>query len=154
MPESKEWWGADEDGDVSWKTGSDAKKDRIDVYIAWLLTPAGEREPSSKAKLAEEMGVTAQTLRNYQKDPTFLRRLQDDARAHARVDRVPDILEALYNQATDPLNPRSVAAGKAYLDYIEKIQPLVESDLNVEEMDDEQLASLAVKLLQKVSDGS
>lgn len=151
--EAKEWWGAAEaeSDDASWKTGSEAKRLRMARYVEWLLTPAAERQPPSKAKLAESMGVTPQTLRHYQKDPVFQRQLQKDARALARVDQVPDILQSLYLQAIDQTNPRSVAAGKAFLDYVEKVTPGEDAPLDLENVTDEDLGRLAVELLQKLS---
>lgn len=151
--ETQEWWGAaeGEPADASWKTGSDAKRERMARYIEWLLTPADLRNPPSKAKLADELGVHPQTLRNYQKDPVFQRRLMEEGREMARVDRVPDILESLYRQAKDDQNPRSVAAARAFLEHVEKMVPQGDSVENVEQMSNEDLANLAVQLLQRVN---
>lgn len=153
--DEKVWWGAAEGEreDASWQTGSEVKQERIDRYVEWLLTPRGLRQPPSKTKLAAELGVTPQTLRNYDKDPLFQKRLVGESRGLARVDKLPDILESLYQQATDILNPRSVAAAKALLDHVEKLAPQSEKEaVDVTQMDTEALANLAVQLLQRINE--
>jgi hypothetical protein len=84
----------------SFITGSEAKRENMADYLEWLLTPAAERQPATKTALAEAMGVSLQTLRNYTKEPVFQRELAERARAIARVDRVPQIMENLYRLAT------------------------------------------------------
>ena len=168
MPE--EWWGEGQE-DASWKTGSDAKRERIEQYIEWLLTPKDLREPSSKQKFSDELGVHVNTLRNYDKDPAFQRQLMKDARTVSRVNRLPDLLESLYRisqgQNADgktktnrfgeevfPSPAASVTAAKTLIDHMTNLAPDEgEEAVDLESMDDDALANLAVKLLQRVSDG-
>lgn len=136
--------------DWSWKTGSPEKRARMERFIEWCLTPQGQREPSSKAKLARELGVSEQTLRNYQRDPQFLKKVSDEARALARVDRLPDILDSLYVQARDPENPRSVTAARTLMEFMEKATEQ-EASVDVQSLSDEDLVQVALKLLHRAN---
>jgi len=123
----------------SWKSGFPEAEKRRETYLEWLLTPEAERSPSTKRKLAEVLGVSTQTLRNYAQDPLFQKALIQRGRTLYRVERAHDILNTLYEQAIDPDNPRSVAAAKAILEYISKAaDPDHESDIH--QMTDEALA--------------
>lgn len=145
---SNEWWGADDPEGTSWKTGSEGKRQRMAIYVEWLLTPRGERQPSTKKELAEKLGVTPTTLRNYQKDRWLQAEMAKKARGEARIDRLPDVLSSLYDQAVDRENPRSVQAAKAYLKWLEETEAArVEEDL--EDMSDEDLATLTQELLKR-----
>lgn len=146
------WTKEEERADASWKTGSDLKKERMARFVEWLLTPAELRNPPSKAKLAVELGVSEQTLRNYQKDPWFQRKLMADSRELARVEKLPDILETLYQQAVDPQNPRSVQAAKVFIEHVERVVPEDEAPIDVTSLSNEDLANLAVQLLQRISE--
>ncbi len=152
---NRDWWGAaeGEPEDASWKTGSAAKEGRMARYIEWLLTPKALREPNSKAKLADELGVHPQTLRNYQKDPLFQRRLLEEGREIARVDQVPDILENLYNIARDPNHRQTVSAARTFLDHVERMVPPSGSTPDVKSMTSEELTEMAVRLLNEAADG-
>jgi hypothetical protein len=124
-----------------------AKAERMERYVEWLLVPESYREPKSKAKLAEAMGVTPQTLRNYDREPWVQRELTLRGRAIARVQDAPGVLAALRTQAIDPANPRSVAAAKVWLDWHSK-----QADTGIEEVDlsslsDEQLYDLALSTI-------
>jgi hypothetical protein len=120
------------------------------VYIEWLMTPVVDRDPPSKQKLADALGVTTQTLRNYEKDPFLQRRLRDEVRAVARVDKIPEILNRLYEQATDPQRP-STQAAKVYLDYVERQVTEADGVIDVESMSSEDLVAAAMKVLQNFS---
>lgn len=143
-----EWWGREGE---SWQTGSDDKRERMQAFIEWLLTPSDSRSPNSRAKLAEAMGVVPQTLRNYQKDPWFQRELMRQGRESARVEKLPEILENLYQQAIDPLNPRSVQAAKVFIDHVEKVVPSEADSADIESMSEEELGKLVVALVEKLN---
>jgi hypothetical protein len=114
------------------------------------MTPVVDRDPPSKQKLADALGVTTQTLRNYEKDPFLQRRLRDEVRAVARVDKIPEILNRLYEQATDPQRP-STQAAKVYLDYVERQVTEADGVIDVESMSSEDLVAAAMKVLQNFS---
>jgi len=129
----------------SWQTGYADAQERRERYLEWLLTPEAERTPSTKARLAESLGVSTQTLRNYAKDPWLQRELIQRGRALARVERAQDVLESLFAQAKDPQNPRSVQAAKVFLDWISKT--VDDPDLeDLAELSDEQLEQALIVL--------
>ena len=134
----------------SWKTGSPEKKARMERFVEWTLTPANLREPASKAKLAVELGVHPNTLRNYQHDPAFQKAVTHRARSLVRTDRLPDVLDSLFVQASDPTNPRSVSAAKALLEFAQDTADVVE-ELDVKNMSQDDLVKVALELLHKVS---
>lgn len=134
----------------SWKTGSSAKREGIAEYLEWLLTPTAERIPPTKTELAELLGVSVQTLRNWSKDAWLQRELGERGRTLARVERAQDILDSLYEQARDPENPRSVQAAKVLLDYMDR--PADQgATADPSELTDEELAEIALQILQRLS---
>jgi hypothetical protein len=147
----RDWWG--EEGE-SWVTGSAAKQRRLEVYLEWLLTPKAERRPSTKRELAEVLGVTTQTLRNYAKDPWLQRELLTRQRTVFRVEKVGPVLDSLYAQATDPENRQSVSAARTLLEWINKsVEPSLPTDMA--SMSDEELAEAAQSMIRgtAASDG-
>lgn len=144
----KKLWGEGE----SYKTGSQAKREAMARYAEWLLTPAEDREPSTKQALADELGVSTQTLRNYHKEAWLQREVTSRAKALARIDRLPDILATLYEQATDSENPRSVAAAKTYLDWLKETSQVREGELDVADLTDDDLIQVALAVLNQTKD--
>lgn len=129
----------------SWKTGSSKRDERIEAYIEWILTPASERVPETKQDLADLLGCTTQTLRNYARDPYVQRELTQRGRSINKVERAGDVLDSLFRQATDPDKP-SVQAAKVWLDYVSKTAQEVDGR-PLSEWTDEELASAAMKLI-------
>lgn len=136
----------------SWKTGSQQKRDNMAAYVTWLLLPDSEREPRTKTEFADSLGVTLQTLRNYNREAFVQRELGEKARAVAKVDKLPAVIESLYVQASDPENSRSVQAAKALLDWLERTEPSREAPLEVEGMSDEQLIKTALEMLARANE--
>lgn len=134
--------------DWSWKTGSPEKQANMECYMEWLLTPEEERKPRTKSGLADSMGVTPQTLRNYAKDPWLQRELVQRGRALNRVERAQSVLESLYLQSIDKDNPRSVAAAKVWLDWVNKqLEPSLETDVSA--MSDDELIGMLHEMITK-----
>ena len=105
----------------SWKTGSDETRENKAVYLEWLLTPPAVREPRTKAALADRLGRTTQTLRNYEKDPQFQAELAQRRRNVVKVDDVGNIIATLVARATDAeAGAAGNAAAKIVLDWAEK----------------------------------
>ena len=132
----------------SWKGGSPEKRANVERFIEWTLTPEALRDPPSKQKLADAMGVHINTLRNYQREPAFQRQVTERARAIARVDRLPAILDSLFVQASDPTSGRSVSAARLLLDFMmtaEDKQPTIDP----KKMDQSELVKTALELLHK-----
>lgn len=149
MPGSK----MDYAGGESWKSGSEGKRERMAVYLDWLLAPKGERTPSTKKGLAEVLGVSTATLRNYTQDPWLQKNLSTRVRATARVELLPDVLASLYDQAVDRLNPRSVAAAGKYLDYLRQAEELGDDGINLEDMSEDDLNKVIAALMNKAASG-
>lgn len=130
---------------------ADQKRLNMAVYLDWLLTPANLREPKLKLELANELGISSATLRNYDRDPFLQSQLAKRARATARVDRLPSVLDSLYSQATDTNNPRSVQAARAYLDYLNQSEEFTEME-DLSSVPEERLMEMFKKAMQKQID--
>ena len=94
------------------------------------------------------MGVHVNTLRNYQKEPKFQQEVAARARALARVDRLPEILESLYDQAVDRTNSRSVSAARLLLDFTQVAEEET-SKVDPKDLSQEQLVEVALEILHK-----
>lgn len=121
---------------------SDARRERLEAYLEWLLTPKRERKPTSKAKYADEAGVTTQTLRNYSRDPWLQAEYAKRSRAENKVERSGDVVDRLYQLATDESGAVSaqaqVSAAKAFLEHTDKAL----QDLSVADLEDMSLDQL------------
>lgn len=131
-------------------TASEAKRARMEEYLDWLLTPEGERDPSLKTQLAERLGVSLQTLHNYDGD----RWLQDEymrrARGHFKVAKFGRVLDTLYQIATNPSHKASVTAANAILRWVEtNIE--TESTVDLSKYTDEEIMDAAVRLAQQTN---
>lgn len=90
----------------------------------WLTTPPSERDPPSKIKLAEALGVDVRSIRHWQDDPLFL----DEWRRRSTAiignpDRARQIMDTLFAAATDNTNRAQVQAAKLYLEATNAIKP-------------------------------
>jgi|TARA_R100001530_G_scaffold29035_3_gene22917 hypothetical protein len=131
----------------SWKTGSSEKQARMEVYLEWLLVPKEKRDPRTKRALADRLGVGTRTLQNYAKDPWLQVELLKRQRTVHRVEGVGDVIVSLRDQALDPDNPRSVAAAKVYLGWVnQQVEPALEASLA--DMSLEELAEVATRLAE------
>lgn len=149
----------------SFKTGSQRKAERLAAYVDWLLTPPDERTLKTKTEFARYWGVTLETLRKDTQEPFVQRELASRARAVARVDRLPAVLDNLYRLATgggpDPgggavgaATPPAaqVAAARTLLDWMERTANIREQDVNVRDLSNTELMELALRLLNEASD--
>lgn len=101
----------------------EARLFRMERYAEWYAAPALEREPATKKAMAELLGVSAETLRDYESDPRFQRKLMELIGSTIKVHKLPDVINALYAQASDPQHPRSVQAANTLLRWIEDTTP-------------------------------
>lgn len=111
---------------------AETRQANMEEYVEWLLVPSEARVPSTKRAFADEMGVTTQTLRNYARDPWVQSEMSKRARAINKVERAPDVVDALYDIATDPEQTPSarVSAAKGFLDWTDKtVAELTKGDL-------------------------
>jgi hypothetical protein len=92
--------------------------------VEWLTTAPGLREPRTKEQLADELGVSPRTLRDWQNRPEVRARWEKEAVAVAGdPERTQRILDALYNAATDPEARDRVQAAKAWAEMTGAIKP-------------------------------
>lgn len=110
----------------SWKTGSAAKRRRMESYLEWLLTPKDVRDPKTKTEFAAMLDVTIQTLTNYERDAWFKRELWNRARRSLKVTKWAEVVEAMFGIATDPGNRNAVSAARLLKEII--VMDIGESD--------------------------
>lgn len=126
-------------------TGSAQTRKSQDAYIEWLVAPREAREPKTKTEVAEWLGVTPKTLRNWEKDTRVMRLVSQRTKNNAKIQNASSILEALYKTATDTESSRQVAAAKVYLDYVEeKVEEISAEDLK--DIPPEELAQMLADL--------
>ena len=104
---------------IDWR--DDHRKVRL---MEWLTTAPSVREPPSKKKLADELGVDVRTLRQWHNHPQFR---QDWEAVSTEVigspERTQAVLNELYQAATDAKNPKQVQAARLYLEATDAIKP-------------------------------
>ena len=105
----------------SWQTGSSLKQANMQVFVDWLLVPAELREPRTRQGLADMLGVTTQTLRNYEREPFVSKTLMKARRDAVKVSRVGDIIDTLVRRATDDeAGAAGNTAAKIVLEWVDK----------------------------------
>lgn len=124
--------------------------EKSERLIDWLLTPRELRQPNTLRALATELGVSEDTLRNWRKSPSFARSMQERARQLVKTESLPDIIDSLQTQATDPSNPRSVQAAKLLIDFMQSNTPGGKLDLS--ELSDDDVKRLAQAALEKLTE--
>jgi predicted xylose isomerase-like sugar epimerase len=121
----------------------DARKLRL---LEWLTTVPSERSPRTKGGLADELGVSARTLRDWQAKDEFLREWEKRAREVAGdPERTQRVLDALFQTGVDSEHRQHVQAAKTFLEAIGAIKPhvqQVEVSGGVQQLSDEQLSAL------------
>lgn len=101
----------------SWKTGSSVKQANMEKYLGWLLTPRDVREPPSKRKFADSLGVTFQTLKNYERERWFQAELDRRARGLFKATRMQDVIDNMYQIATSDVHKNAVSAARLLVDW-------------------------------------
>ena len=102
------------------KLSPEARLKRMEMYAEWLATPADVREPSTKKEAGERLGISYETLKDYERDPRFQVMYRDRINAEFKVAKLGDVIHALGEQAMDPLHPRSVQAARLLLEWMDK----------------------------------
>lgn len=114
--------------------------------LEWEMTPVASREPSSQAKLAEELGVSPRTLRDWKESPKFQAAWRDAFRDVAgSMERTKTLLDVLYADATNPANDKRVASAKLYFDIMKQIappEPEVQASRRAQELSDDELRDM------------
>lgn len=109
--------------DLLTQLGNDQRKLRL---LEWLLTPPSDREPATKTALADELGVTARTLRNWESDARFVRLLREETiRVSGGVERAKILLDQLFADATNENNSATerTRAATEFLKVTKAISP-------------------------------
>ena len=105
----------------NWMTGSSQKKENMEVYAEWLSTQKDERKPKQKKELAASLGVTVQTLANYEKETWLQREVLKRGRGLFKIERAQDIVDALFEIATNTeKGSAAVSAARLLLDYAQE----------------------------------
>jgi len=146
----------------SFKTGSEDKRERMAAYVEWLLLPPSNREPKTKTALAEQLGVTYNTLNNYDREPYVQRELTERARASFKTVSLTEVLASLRDIATGRAYETThggevrvvsasaaVSAAKTLLDWVERTDNVRTEDLNLKDLTDQQLMDVALQIFQQ-----
>lgn len=100
---------------------SDPRHRRV---LDWVTTAPVEREPRTQTALADEMGVSARTVRDWMGRDDFKQawRLRVDALAGS-PERTQSALDRLFDKAMDESNPSPERQLKLYWEMIKAISP-------------------------------
>lgn len=126
----------------SWKTGSSSKKDRVELYTEWLLTPEPLRVPGTKKALAELLQVDPSTLYKYEREESFQREFLRRRRGLIKVQNVDDIIRAQVEIATDPGAKNSTQAARFLFEWMEKNTGQQDQGVDLSAMSEEELLEL------------
>lgn len=114
----------------------DEKETRL---LNWLLTPEHEREPSTKAELAAELGVSTQTLRRWEQYEHFEAEYNRRWRQlRGSPDKVKAVVDRLYEKACSGDNQ----AMKLYLEWareFKQAEAVVPEDPDLRNLSEEDL---------------
>ena|SRR6188768_1738679 len=128
---------------------------RVLRFLDWLCTIPADRTPHSQNALAAELDLSQSTLSHWKDDADFLHEWERRyLRTIGSVGRQQEILQALFETATDRTDPRQVLAAKTYLDVIGKAKPQqARVTKNAQELTDAQLYEvLAERAEQAISE--
>ena len=111
---------------------SDPYQPLKDAFIDWLLIAPDLREPKSQAKLADLMGIAKETLTRWKQDADFLREWERRYKATvANPEKMQRVMEALYQSATDPMDPKFVQSARAYMEGVDRLMPQVKTQRHI-----------------------
>lgn len=120
---------------------------RMDVYVEWLLTPTDMRVPKHKKDIATLLGVTRNTLQKYDHDAWLRREFIKRSRVAFTVSRSADVINTLYQRATDPDDPQGVSAAKTLMQYMQAQDEREEGDaVDLSELKIDDLLKIAKNL--------
>lgn len=91
------------------------KPAELEAFIEWLALPESERDPKSQAAFGRKFDVTEQNLSMWKRDPRVITRVNAARRHSTDIAHLPNVIESLTVQATDPSHPRSVQAAKVLM---------------------------------------
>lgn len=93
--------------------------------LDWELTPPASRQPSTQQALADELGVSPRTLRDWKESAKFQQAWQVAFKELAgSMERTKTLLDGLYQDATTALDPGDRArAAKLHWDISRQVAP-------------------------------
>lgn len=124
-------------------------------FIAWLLSPAKDRNPKTMEEFAQLNHVTRRQLTNWKtKDREFIEAWEMEyLRTIGNPERKNTIMETLYRTATDPDDPKHVAAAKQYFEIEGSLKPTkhqVEISKPVTDLSDDELDEIVAAKIARV----
>jgi hypothetical protein len=124
-------------------------------FIEWLTTPPAARNPETEAEFARMIDVHVKTLYNWKHDREFREVWQGETdQVIGDLDKRQRVLDALYEAASDPRNPRHVSAAKLYLESIREMSPERESQAKaVGMLTDAELELMIQRTVAEARDG-
>jgi hypothetical protein len=102
-----------------WAIGSMAtvlNDERHVTLVDWLvLRPSGKQEPKTQVLLAESLGVSPRTVRDWMaRDDVMARRRELAIQAGGDPERITQVMDALFDQAIDPDSMKQTAAATVW----------------------------------------
>lgn len=127
---------------------SDPRKQKL---LTWLLTPTHEREPRSQNAMAESLGVSARTIRDWKAAPQFRAVWEKESKAIFDPETVQRVIQKMLDHALDDTSPRQAKAWELFLKATDAIKP-PQMDLakkKAAEMSDAELDALIAQAAQE-----
>jgi hypothetical protein len=138
------------------KRSTELKRHNMADYLEWYTTPKKKRNPSTKTAFAESIGVTDDTLRNYEKERWFQVEANKRMKSAFRIEKAQDVIDNLFDIAakkwTDNGSPAgpSVSAAKVLIDWMDKSVEDQEADPS--SMTDDELVRIYHRLGEVLKD--
>jgi hypothetical protein len=97
---------------------------RVQRFLDWLCTIGEDRTPATQTALAEELDMNPALLSHWKSDGDFLRVWEQRYRKTVgSPEKAQQVINKLYETATDRTDPRQVPAARAYLEAVDAIKP-------------------------------
>jgi hypothetical protein len=118
-------------------------------YLDWLCTAPSERQPPSKAKMAEFLNVDPKTLRRWEKKEVFLNQWKAAVdEVQGSPERTQRLLDTLYSKALDG----DTKSAQLYLQATNRMVPpsvTISSNKKATELTDAELDSLIAAMAER-----
>lgn len=116
------------------------------ALLDWTLTAPAERVHKTKKALADSLGVSDRTLRDWEEHPEFKAAHEAEFRATAGSrERTKALLDQLYSDSLDPNSDKRVQAAKLYWDIARALappEPEVKSSRRAQDLSNDELREL------------
>lgn len=112
----------------------------VHEYVNWLCTPLDDRESKTKTAWAAEHGVGYSTVKEWDRDDRVKWLIQASAdKLNMGPERVQQVMNALFRKASNG----DTAAAKLYMEHVDKLKPPVDTNVDLSDLSDEEVAELA-----------